>query len=168
MINSPDAAEISFDTAFVFTGQSDYMELPQAFEFKADFGDRLVTLNWNAFVHDKIYTGYYIERSADKGKTYNKVNDEPIVFMYSETAINPEYMYRLDSLPENDKIYTYRIRGKTSFGELGPWSEPISGKGTDPYIMGPHNSRQKWSDAKVVQEEIARLSENTSTQNEIG
>ncbi len=33
----------------------------------------------------------------------------------------------------------------------------ISGKGTDPYIMGPHNSRLPWSDAKVVEEELARL-----------
>jgi UDP-N-acetylmuramoyl-L-alanyl-D-glutamate--2,6-diaminopimelate ligase len=34
----------------------------------------------------------------------------------------------------------------------------ISGKGTDPYIMGPHNSRQVWSDAEVVKEELAKLS----------
>lgn len=33
----------------------------------------------------------------------------------------------------------------------------ISGKGTDPYIMGARNSRQKWSDAKVVREEMDRL-----------
>lgn len=33
----------------------------------------------------------------------------------------------------------------------------ISGKGTDPYIMGPHNSRQVWSDAEVVKEELAKL-----------
>lgn len=33
----------------------------------------------------------------------------------------------------------------------------ISGKGTDPYIMGPNNSRQPWSDATVVEEELARL-----------
>lgn len=33
----------------------------------------------------------------------------------------------------------------------------ISGKGTDPYIMGPHNSRQVWSDAQVVQEELAKM-----------
>jgi len=33
----------------------------------------------------------------------------------------------------------------------------ISGKGTDPYIMGPHNTRQVWSDAEVVKEELARL-----------
>ena len=33
----------------------------------------------------------------------------------------------------------------------------ISGKGTDPYIMGPHNTKMPWSDAKVVQQEMAAL-----------
>jgi len=28
----------------------------------------------------------------------------------------------------------------------------VSGKGTDPYIMGPDNTKQEWSDAKTVQE----------------
>jgi UDP-N-acetylmuramoyl-L-alanyl-D-glutamate--2,6-diaminopimelate ligase len=33
----------------------------------------------------------------------------------------------------------------------------ISGKGTDPYIMGPHNTKLPWSDAAVMQEELAKL-----------
>ena len=33
----------------------------------------------------------------------------------------------------------------------------ISGKGTDPYIMGPNNTKQPWSDAAVVQEELAKM-----------
>jgi UDP-N-acetylmuramoyl-L-alanyl-D-glutamate--2,6-diaminopimelate ligase len=33
----------------------------------------------------------------------------------------------------------------------------ISGKGTDPYIMGPHNTKMPWSDAKVVQQEMSAL-----------
>ena len=33
----------------------------------------------------------------------------------------------------------------------------ISGKGTDPYIMGPRGSKTSWSDAQVVQEELALL-----------
>lgn len=33
----------------------------------------------------------------------------------------------------------------------------ITGKGTDPYIMGPRGSKIPWSDAKVVEEEIAEL-----------
>ena len=33
----------------------------------------------------------------------------------------------------------------------------VSGKGTDPYIMGPHNTKQPWSDADVVQKELLEL-----------
>jgi UDP-N-acetylmuramoyl-L-alanyl-D-glutamate--2,6-diaminopimelate ligase len=33
----------------------------------------------------------------------------------------------------------------------------VSGKGTDPYIMGPHNTKMPWSDAKVVQQEMTAL-----------
>lgn len=33
----------------------------------------------------------------------------------------------------------------------------ISGKGTDPYIMGPKGSRIPWSDAEVVKEELAKI-----------
>lgn len=38
----------------------------------------------------------------------------------------------------------------------------VSGKGTDPYIMGPHNTRQPWSDAEVVQKELAALEQDES------
>lgn len=33
----------------------------------------------------------------------------------------------------------------------------ISGKGTDPYIMGPNNTKEPWSDADVVREELVKL-----------
>ncbi|MBU1557498.1 UDP-N-acetylmuramoyl-L-alanyl-D-glutamate--2,6-diaminopimelate ligase [Patescibacteria group bacterium] len=33
----------------------------------------------------------------------------------------------------------------------------ISGKGTDPYIMGPNNSRLKWDDAEVAREELNKI-----------
>lgn len=33
----------------------------------------------------------------------------------------------------------------------------ISGKGTDPYIMGPNGTKQPWSDAQVVEEELNKL-----------
>jgi UDP-N-acetylmuramoyl-L-alanyl-D-glutamate--2,6-diaminopimelate ligase len=33
----------------------------------------------------------------------------------------------------------------------------ISGKGTDPYIMGPNNTKEPWSDAEVVKVELAKL-----------
>jgi len=33
----------------------------------------------------------------------------------------------------------------------------VSGKGTDPFIMGPHGTKTPWSDADVVREELERL-----------
>lgn len=36
----------------------------------------------------------------------------------------------------------------------------ISGKGTDPFIMGPHGTKEPWSDAEVVQESLAKLFPN--------
>lgn len=33
----------------------------------------------------------------------------------------------------------------------------ISGKGTDPFIMGPRGAKTPWSDARVVREELAKL-----------
>ena len=38
----------------------------------------------------------------------------------------------------------------------------ITGKGTDPYIMGPNNTKQKWSDAKVVEEELLKIKNQKS------
>jgi UDP-N-acetylmuramoyl-L-alanyl-D-glutamate--2,6-diaminopimelate ligase len=35
----------------------------------------------------------------------------------------------------------------------------ITGKGTDPYIMGPRGSKQPWSDKRVAEEELAKLLE---------
>ena len=37
----------------------------------------------------------------------------------------------------------------------------ISGKGTDPFIMGPNGSKEPWSDAAVVREELKRLLGNS-------
>jgi UDP-N-acetylmuramoyl-L-alanyl-D-glutamate--2,6-diaminopimelate ligase len=34
----------------------------------------------------------------------------------------------------------------------------ISGKGTDPFIMGPRGTKVPWDDASVVREELHRLS----------
>jgi UDP-N-acetylmuramyl-tripeptide synthetase len=37
----------------------------------------------------------------------------------------------------------------------------ISGKGTDPYIMGPNNTRTTWSDADVVKELLAEATDDS-------
>jgi UDP-N-acetylmuramoyl-L-alanyl-D-glutamate--2,6-diaminopimelate ligase len=33
----------------------------------------------------------------------------------------------------------------------------ITGKGTDPYIMGPHGTKEVWDDATVAKEELEKI-----------
>jgi len=40
----------------------------------------------------------------------------------------------------------------------------VTGKGTDPYIMGPRGAKEPWSDEEVVREELQKLTETTDTQ----
>ena len=35
----------------------------------------------------------------------------------------------------------------------------ITGKGTDPYIMGPNGTKQEWDDATVAREELNKILE---------
>jgi UDP-N-acetylmuramoyl-L-alanyl-D-glutamate--2,6-diaminopimelate ligase len=37
----------------------------------------------------------------------------------------------------------------------------ITGKGTDPYIMGPHGSKVPWDDASVAREELLKITNNS-------
>ncbi len=54
-----------------------------------------------------------------------------------------------------DIIMDRRLAIRTAF-KLAPSGSHIliTGKGTDPYIMGPNGTRTPWSDATVVQEEL--------------
>lgn len=38
----------------------------------------------------------------------------------------------------------------------------ITGKGTDPYIMGPNNTKEAWDDAQVAREELQKLQNSKS------
>ncbi len=48
------------------------------------------------------------------------------------------------------------IRNALSLARTGD-TVLITGKGTDPYIMGPHGTKEVWDDATVVREELEKL-----------
>ncbi len=123
------ALPIKIDTAIVYVGTDDKYELPQPLDLKATFGDKVVNLSWNRISHERIYNSYIVERSEDEGKTFNPINKLPFVMTAPERAQASPYMYRADSLKENSKRYTYRVRGIDAFGEKGPPSEIVSGMG---------------------------------------
>ncbi len=73
-------------------------------------------------------------------------------------AIVEEMARGINDQRKLDIIMDRRLAIRTALEKAAPGGYVlISGKGTDPYIMGPNNTKQPWSDAEVVQEELAAL-----------
>lgn len=92
---------------------------------KGNFGDRQVQIQWPS---DSLapYIAYYVQRS-ENGTTYTTVNPTPISEVSGDGVPNAPHFY-MDSLPQNDKDYYYRIVGQTPLDER-TYSLPIVGRG---------------------------------------
>ncbi|HEY8402289.1 MAG TPA: hypothetical protein VIK89_13565 [Cytophagaceae bacterium] len=124
----PDGIKI--DTGFVFIDASERFEIPRPIQLKAEFDDRIVKLSWNRVYFENIFTGYRIERSDDGGKTFQTINKSIYLNVIPEGQ-DPTLNYRIDSLPENNKNYMFRIKGITPFGEISPASDIVQGTGKE-------------------------------------
>jgi uncharacterized protein len=113
------------DTALFYTGPDEFIPLPKPMAFEGESSDKAVLLHWNQKYLESLYTSYVLERSADSGRHYTSVNDHPLIKTTSENFPSEADMVFIDSIPENNHQYIYRLRGKTSFGELGPWSDSL-------------------------------------------
>lgn len=126
----PDAS-IKIDTGMVFVDASERFEVPKPKDLQGVFEDRVVKLSWNKFYFEPIFSVYQIERSDDDGKTFIKLDQSGYVNLIPEGKESPDRMYKIDSLPVNNKKFIYRVRGITPFGEVSPPSDPIEGTGKD-------------------------------------
>jgi hypothetical protein len=127
---------VQADTGLLFINASDIFELPKPIDLEARWGDKMIELSWNREFFERIYVSYIIERSDDKGKTFKQVNNLPTINLdNSNTKSHNTYFY-LDSIPQNNFIYVFRVKGVTPFGEISPPSDTIMGMGknTIPYI----------------------------------
>ncbi len=116
------------DTGSYYADAGNITQYPKPLEVSAEFKDRIVVLRWNRIYYTGIYTSWSVERSEDKGKTFKRINQNPLVNLNNQNRII-DYMQYTDSLPDNDKKYWYRIIGHSAFGDEGPPSDTISGKG---------------------------------------
>jgi hypothetical protein len=133
-INCPDS--LAVDTAFYFTGLSEYQALPKPLELAAEWKDKEVNLSWNILYLKHIYNSYFVEKSSDGGKNYQRISENATV-QVADKDINPHYMYKTDTLLDNKTTVYYRIKGISAFGETGPASDSIFGKGTLPITNAP-------------------------------
>src|SRR5690606_14306047 len=93
-------------------------------------GDKSVMLKWDFESYAEHYTSFMIERSEDDGKTFKPVSDKPITSLNEKAEESPVgSMFYIDTLADNNTEYQYRIAGVSLFGETGPYSKIVKGRG---------------------------------------
>lgn len=123
------------DTGYIFIEADNLSELPQPTQLNVEFGNRTAKISWNKVYYENIYSSYFIERSED-GKIFKRVNEDPFVVNHKGKSFTNKAYY-IDSLPENYKKYSYRVVGKSFFGEYSKPSVEIEGHGLDIHIFSP-------------------------------
>ncbi len=150
VISAVPANKLFIDTGVVFIGIADYEELPTPTDIAALFGDKTVMLSWDYNILKDYYNNYFIEKSAD-GKIYNRLSDLPVTNLNNKDNKPSNRMYFIDSLKDNTTTYYYRVRGVSAFGETGPASEPITGKGKVLLAQVPNISNTNVNDKGIVE-----------------
>jgi uncharacterized protein len=124
-----DPKNYKYEQGSVVLEATDEMKLQRIQNVRAEFSNLLATIEWPVFFATGTYTAYSVERSLD-GKTFKRVTELPII--NATTRKDGEYASFMDSLQDNTTLYHYRVRGISPFGEMGPPSEVIKGKGKEP------------------------------------
>lgn len=150
------------DTAYVVTSLQEKMLLSRPPELVVSSGDSTITLGWITSFTKGMYSAYMVERGSD-GKHFNPVSDLPVL----PTAPDKSgFSYYLDSIPDNDIRYYYRIRGITPFGEYGPYSKIVMGMGVpavadrpvmDTVITEKNTIILQWSISKALKNQLSSL-----------
>lgn len=120
----------------IFTSPDDAYTMPKPQNLQADFKDNLVSLRWDRTAINH-YTAYVVERSTD-GKVYTPISDTPLITVSPTDKEETRYEYAMDSIPDMNHTYYYRIKGITPFGEMSSASDVVSGKGNITVKEVPH------------------------------
>jgi hypothetical protein len=139
--------ELTIQYGGVFVGLKEYEDLPKPMDFTAHFTDQSAMLSWNFKILAHAYGSYYVERAIDKIH-FERITNKPYTSMNQENENNNRIFY-VDSISNNQQ-YSYRIQGISAFGELGPYSEVVSGKGKSILKFVPHLTIKDFKDDKAV------------------
>tara|TARA_R110000796_G_scaffold250788_2_gene380588 strand:- start:96379 stop:98445 length:2067 start_codon:yes stop_codon:yes gene_type:complete len=137
----PNEIPLLIESGSVYASIDMYEELPSPIGFIGVFEDNSTTLHWNFHLLQHIYTNYVIERS-ENNQDFNQLNGVPIFSAQESETSNSTSLSYSDSIP-NNKIFYYRIKGKTAFGEAGPNSEIVSGKAMQKLGFSPRITQKE-------------------------
>ncbi|WP_300976944.1 hypothetical protein [Flavobacterium sp.] len=139
--------ELEIKYGGVFVNPKEWEALPKPMDFTAHFTDNSTMLSWNFNILAHAYDSYYIERSLDK-KNFERITQKPYTSLNQENTNNNRIFY-VDSIA-NNREYSYRIQGISVFGELGPYSDLVSGKGKSILKYVPHLTTKEFIDDTTV------------------
>jgi len=134
IILNREKGSIPGDTTAVLISYKDKRDLPKPLEVTAIFSDKSVMLSWEYKLLSSTYHSYHVERKAENETGWSRITDLPV------TALSEDMNAVLytDSLANNEMTYSYRITGLTSFDEVSPYSDVVSGKGKKSVSCVPH------------------------------
>lgn len=124
-------------------------ELPKPLDFIGIFKDKTVTLSWEYLQLRDTYTSYYVEKS-ENGSPFKSLGDLPVMNMNDADGRQAQGMTFVDSLAQNNSKFSYRIRGKTIFGDYGPYSDNVSGEGKKSLETTPRISNFKIAEDEQI------------------
>ena len=122
--NIPDGMQI--EPAVVVLDAGLITKLQAIDDVRAIFLDKEVKFQWPIMLHKGTFTAYIIEKSTD-GVNFAPVSDLPLVNLAEDE--NLSYFVYTDSLDSNNEQIWYRVKGISPFGEEGPASDIVKGKG---------------------------------------
>ena len=124
------------DTAVVAIGTTAPSSVPNIESLSTVESEKLVVLKWYRYEHPESFTGYFIERSTDGGKTFTRLKEMPFIAAKNveideETNSKQDTIeYRIE-LERNYEPVTYRVVGVDPFGDVSPGGATITAMGLD-------------------------------------
>jgi hypothetical protein len=119
--------KIYCDTALVFIGSDEISPLPKPIDIYAAYSDQSVLLSWDTKVLKSYYSTYLIERSED-GVLFKALSQLPFSSLNDESGKDSGRAFFTDTI-ENNRTFSYRVKGISPFGQYGPPSDVVQGKG---------------------------------------
>lgn len=134
------------ETLVIVSNTTSTYTAPTPQDVTIEQGEGFVKLLWNNTSNRALFSAYNIMRSADKGKSYSKINTLPFLSM----AKNADTLYFTDSV-QNYIPYQYQIVGYTPWVDLSNPSETVYGMGVDRTgAAAPINVKAKGDRSNII------------------
>jgi len=148
LIALPEGSE-PIQEGLAYADPAEVKELPVPIDLFAVGQDKNISLTWEYELFKSTYNSYHIERSED-GVNFARLGDTPFVKFEGQNQKKVRYIQYIDTIPQNNKTYHYRVKGLTAFGEEGPPSAVVSAMGVEALSSTPHIGNYKFLDGDKV------------------